>query len=196
VGVEKLVGRRWLQNLPAPEQDCEDATSACALGNREDLVALMRRLPPENYDVVKLYFLDRMSQDVIAKVLGVAQTTVSQRLWRAKRRMQFMRVYPIITHEQFQTELPILTAREREILWRVYESTSQTVVGKEYGIRPQTLRVMMNRYLGKIRHAREITRYWDKGEELDKYLTAFDLLRHHWNIYVHMKTGQRKLHDS
>ncbi len=66
--------RRRRHLLEAHAVGAESATSAASLWD------LLRGFPDELQEIAVYYFVDEMSQDEIARVLGVSQRTVSNRL--------------------------------------------------------------------------------------------------------------------
>jgi RNA polymerase sigma-70 factor (ECF subfamily) len=76
----RFVDRRVsLEHLPIP--------SAPPSLEHMTLTAEIMRLPRKHMEVVMLYFYERMTIREIAKVLGISQSAVSQRLSKAKSRL-------------------------------------------------------------------------------------------------------------
>ncbi len=100
------------------------------------------RIPPREADLIRLYHHDKMKQEQIAKLFRITQAAVSYRLHRGIKRIQFLRTIPELEEEVFQVELgPRFCDQDREILWRMYETTCQSEIAKQ-----------MNLTQGRVRH--------------------------------------------
>lgn len=127
------------QNL-APEEE-EELSEAC-LPDFGLIERYLDRIPDREADLITLYYRDRMKQEQIAKLFRITQAAVSYRLHRGIRRIQFLRTIPELLHDQFELELgPKFTNQDREILWRMYETTCQSEIAKQ-----------MNLTQGRVRH--------------------------------------------
>jgi DNA-directed RNA polymerase specialized sigma subunit len=83
-----------------------------------------------------------MKQEQIAKLFRITQAAVSYRLHRGIKRIQFLRTIPELEEETFELELgPKFCDQDREILWRMYETTCQSEIAKQ-----------MNLTQGRVRH--------------------------------------------
>jgi len=127
------------QNL-APEE--EEELSEVSLPDFSLIGGYLDRIPDREADLITLYYRDRMKQEQIAKLFRITQAAVSYRLHRGIRRIQFLRTIPELSHDQFELELgPKFTDQDREILWRMYETTCQSEIAKQ-----------MNLTQGRVRH--------------------------------------------
>jgi DNA-directed RNA polymerase specialized sigma24 family protein len=100
------------------------------------------RIPPREADLIRLYHHDKMKQEQIAKLFRITQAAVSYRLHRGIKRIQFLRTIPELEEEVFELELgPKFCDQDREILWRMYETTCQSEIAKQ-----------MNLTQGRVRH--------------------------------------------
>ena len=127
------------QNL-APDEE-EEFSEAC-LPDFSLIEGYLDRIPDREADLITLYYRDRMKQEQIAKLFRITQAAVSYRLHRGIRRIQFLRTIPELSHDQFELELgPKFTDQDREILWRMYETTCQLEIAKQ-----------MNLTQGRVRH--------------------------------------------
>jgi len=135
------------QNL-APEE--EEELSEASLPDFSLIEGYLDRIPDREADLITLYYRDRMKQEQIAKLFRITQAAVSYRLHRGIRRIQFLRTIPELSHDQFELELGSkFTDQDREILWRMYETTCQSEIAKQ-----------MNLTQGRVRHRffRSLTR--------------------------------------
>jgi DNA-directed RNA polymerase specialized sigma24 family protein len=115
--------------------------------------SFLSRIPPREADLITLYHRDKMKQEQIAKLFSITQAAVSYRLHRGIRRIQFLRTIPELDRDQFELELgPKFSEQDREILWRMYETTCQSEIAKQ-----------MNLTQGRVRHRffRALTRIKD-----------------------------------
>ena len=112
------------------------------------------RIPPREADLITLYYRDRMKQEQIAKLFGITQAAVSYRLHRGIKRIQFLRtIDPALDKDQFELELaPKFSDQDREILWRMYETTCQSEIAKQMGLTQGRVRHRFFRSLEKIKH--------------------------------------------
>lgn len=110
------------------------------------------RIPVREADLITLYYRDRMKQEQIAKLFGITQAAVSYRLHRGIRRIQFLRTIPILDKDQFDLELGTkFTDQDREILWRMYETTCQSEVAKQMKLTQGRVRHRFFRSLARIK---------------------------------------------
>ncbi len=100
------------------------------------------RIPPREADLITLYYRDRMKQEQIARLFNITQAAVSYRLHRGIKRIQFLCTIPVLDKDTFDLELgPKFNDQDREILWRMYETTCQSAIAK-----------LMNLTQGRVRH--------------------------------------------
>jgi DNA-directed RNA polymerase specialized sigma24 family protein len=110
------------------------------------------RIPDREADLITLYYRDRMKQEQIAKLFCITQAAVSYRLHRGIRRIQFLRTIPELVFDQFELELgPKFTDQDREILWRMYETTCQSEIAKQMNLTQGRVRHRFFRSLVKIK---------------------------------------------
>jgi len=112
----------------------------------------LRRIPSREADLITLYHKDKLKQEQIAKLFGITQAAVSYRLHRGIRRIQFLRTIPELDREQFELELgPKFLDQDREILWRMYETTCQSEIAKQMKLTQGRVRHRFFRALAKIK---------------------------------------------
>jgi DNA-directed RNA polymerase specialized sigma24 family protein len=110
------------------------------------------RIPIRESDLITLYHRDHMKQEQIAKLFGITQAAVSYRLHRGIRRIQFLRTIPELDRDQFELELgPKFSDQDREILWRMYETTCQSEIAKQMKLTQGRVRHRFFRALSRIK---------------------------------------------
>lgn len=110
------------------------------------------RIPPREADLIRLYYRDEMKQEQIARLFSITQAAVSYRLARGRRRIQFLFTIPELDSDIFEEELESeFTGQDREILWRMYETTCQSEVAKLMGLTQGRVRHRFFRSLGRIK---------------------------------------------
>lgn len=110
------------------------------------------RIPPREADLITLYHRDKLKQEQIAKLFGITQAAVSYRLHRGIRRIQFLRTIPELDKDRFDLELgPEFSDQDREILWRMYETTCQSEIAKQMKLTQGRVRHRFFRALSKIK---------------------------------------------
>lgn len=110
------------------------------------------RIPPREADLIRLYHLNKMKQEQIAKLFGITQAAVSYRLHRGIKRIQFLRTIPELEKDKFDLELgPKFIEQDREILWRMYETTCQSEIAKQMNLTQGRVRHRFFRALQKIK---------------------------------------------
>lgn len=93
-----------------------------------------------------------MKQEQIANLFGITQAAVSYRLHRGIKRIQFLRTIPELEHDQFELELgPKFCDQDREILWRMNETTCQSEIAKQMNLTQGRVRHRFFRSLQKIK---------------------------------------------
>jgi len=124
-------------------------------GQSLDFDAISRyldRIPPREADLIRLYHKDKMKQEQIANLFGITQAAVSYRLHRGIKRIQFLRTIPELEHDQFELELgPKFCDQDREILWRMNETTCQSEIAKQMNLTQGRVRHRFFRSLQKIK---------------------------------------------
>jgi DNA-directed RNA polymerase specialized sigma24 family protein len=130
------------------------------------------RIPVREADLIRLYYKDKMKQEQIAKLFGITQAAVSYRLHRGIKRIQFLRTIPELSKSDFDYELgPKFSDQDREILWRMYETTCQSEIAKIMNLTQGRVRHRFFRALGKIKELIAI-------EIQEKYTKLKVLLEH------------------
>jgi DNA-directed RNA polymerase specialized sigma24 family protein len=143
------------ENLgPAPEEQLVDEEGPPQL--KLDFSAIegyLDRIPPREADLITLYYRDRMKQEQIAKLFSITQAAVSYRLHRGIKRIQFLRtIDPALERDQFERDLaPKFSDQDREILWRMYETTCQSEIAKQMGLTQGRVRHRFFRSLERIK---------------------------------------------
>lgn len=138
------------QNLaPDDEENLNEASSLLDFSLVEEY---LDRIPDREADLITLYYRDRMKQEQIAKLFQITQAAVSYRLHRGIRRIQFLRTIPVLFHDQFELDLgPKFTDQDREILWRMYQTTCQSEIAKQMNLTQGRVRHRFFRSLAKIK---------------------------------------------
>jgi RNA polymerase sigma-70 factor (ECF subfamily) len=81
----RLLRRRRRAPSPLPEDDLAGEESEFSVADAEAIHAALEQLPPEHREVLVLRFLEEMSYDDIARVVGCPLGTVRSRLHHARR---------------------------------------------------------------------------------------------------------------
>lgn len=135
----------------APEAEEDIATDGHSL-DFDSIARYLERIPPRESDLIRLYHKDKMKQEQIAKLFGITQAAVSYRLHRGIRRIQFLRTIPELERDQFEIELgPKFCEQDREILWRMHETTCQSEIAKQMNLTQGRVRHRFFRALQKIK---------------------------------------------
>lgn len=135
----------------APEPE-EELSKDSGILNFAAISRYLDRIPPREADLIEKYYRDRMKQEQIAKLFGITQAAVSYRLHRGIRRIQFLRTIPELDRDQFELELgPKFSDQDREILWRMYETTCQSEIAKQMNLTQGRVRHRFFRALQKIK---------------------------------------------
>lgn len=110
----------------------------------EDLTA---RLPALERDILHLHQTLRKTQIDIAKILGISQPTVNYHYKRAKERLDFLRLLPVVTSEEVRVVLGKLGAREHDIeaMALYVETNSQSEVARRMGTSQGAVRHWIHR---------------------------------------------------
>jgi DNA-directed RNA polymerase specialized sigma24 family protein len=126
----------------------------------------LSRIPDREADLIRLYHKDKMKQEQIAKLFGITQAAVSYRLHRGIKRIQFLRTIPELCREVFEMDLKEkFNDQDREILWRMYETTCQSEIAKQMNLTQGRVRHRFFRALNRIKEL-IIEEVKDKQEEL------------------------------
>ena len=127
------------QLAPEPEEELRAESHTLDFAS---VSPYLDRIPPREADLIRLYHHDKMKQEQIAKLFRITQAAVSYRLHRGIKRIQFLRTIPELENDLFELELgPKFCDQDREILWRMYETTCQSEIAKR-----------MNLTQGRVRH--------------------------------------------
>ena len=77
---------------------------------------------------------------------------MSYRLHRGIKRIQFLRTIPELDYEQFELDLGSkFSNQDREILWKMYETTCQSAIAKQMNLTQGRVRHRFFRSLSKIK---------------------------------------------
>jgi len=154
----------------------------------EEIKPFLNRLPPREYDLVELYYVERKNQKDIAKMFGVTQGAVSSRLSRAKKRLIFLRDLPKISNEEIDERLKdLFDTTELEIIKFMMETTCQSktaqLINTKFAIKDE--KKMMTQV--KVRHRFEkcLTRLKEEMKtepELKKYYLLLKFIKE--NLYL------------
>ena len=122
------------------------------------------RIPSREQDFVRLYWRDGIRQEAIASIFGVTQAAVSYRLGRARKRLQFLQTIPVLSEDVLHAELELQFCRDdREIMWQMYVTTSQSTVAAILGFTQGKVR---HRYFTCVRKLKLLIAR--KARELDR----------------------------
>lgn len=120
--------------------------------NFDAISRYLNRIPDREADLIRLYYQDRMKQEQIARLFGITQAAVSYRLHRGIKRIQFLRTIPDLEKDEFELELgPKFNDQDREILWRMYQTTCQSEIAKQMGLTQGRVRHRFFRSLNRIK---------------------------------------------
>lgn len=149
------------QNLaPEEEEEVDDEI-------RLDFSAIehyLDRIPDREADLITLYHRDKMKQEQIAKLFRITQAAVSYRLHRGIKRIQFLRTIPELVRDQFDLELgPKFGDQDREILWRMYETTCQSEIAKQMNLTQGRVR---HRFFRSLMHIKELIHEEAREEQI------------------------------
>lgn len=149
VDVDELDG--LIEENLAPSAE-EDLRSKGQLLDFSSIERFLERIPAREADLIERYHRDKMKQEQIAKLFGITQAAVSYRLHRGIRRIQFLRTIPELEHEEFEKDLGhYFSDQDREILWRMYETTCQSEIAKQMNLTQGRVRHRFFRSLNKIK---------------------------------------------
>lgn len=139
-----------LEELMARESEDEETSEK---SNFEvALEPYLKRIPGREADLLTMYYKQKMKQEQIAKLFSITQAAVSYRLTRGIKRIQFLRTIPELDFKTFEEELGVnLDEQDREIMWRMYETTCQSEIAKVMGLTQGRVRHRFFRALGKIK---------------------------------------------
>lgn len=157
----------------------------------EEIKPFLNRLPPREYDLVELYYVERKNQKDIAKMFGVTQGAVSSRLSRAKKRLIFLRDLPKISNNEIDERLcDYFDEIELEIIKFMMETTCQSKTAELINSKFQISDEKKKMTQVKVRHRFEkcLTRLKEEMKtdpELKKY--------HHLLRFI--KDNLYKLHE-
>lgn len=158
---------------PEAEQDLTSLIDAGpSLLDYSLLERYLYRIPIREADLIRLYYKDKMKQEQIAKLFRITQAAVSYRLHRGIKRIQFLRTIPELEKKDFDIELaPKFSEQDREILWRMYETTCQSEIAKQMNLTQGRVRHRFFRALGKIKEliASEINEKYTRMIMLQKH---------------------------
>jgi len=157
----------------------------------EEIKPFLDRLPPREYDLIELYYVERKNQKDIAKMFGVTQGAISSRLSRAKKRLIFLRDLPKITEEEIQERLGKLFGEtELEIIKYMMKTTCQSktaqLINEKYCIVDEKKRLTQV----KVRH-----RFEKCLMKLGQQMRAEPDLKKYYQLLVFIKKNLYKLHE-
>jgi DNA-directed RNA polymerase specialized sigma24 family protein len=119
--------------------------------NFSEIERFLPRIPSREADLIRLYYHNKMKQEQIAKIFSITQAAVSYRLHRGIKRIQFLCTIPELEKDVFDLELgPKFNDQDREILWRMYETTCQSEIAKQMRLTQGRVRHRFFRALQKI----------------------------------------------
>jgi DNA-directed RNA polymerase specialized sigma24 family protein len=154
---------------PQEEQDLIGANGSPL--DYSSIERYLSRIPPREADLTRLYYRDRMKQEQIAKLFRITQAAVSYRLHRGIRRIQFLRTIPELERDGFELELGSkFSDQDREILWRMYETTCQSEIAKQMGLTQGRVR---HRFFRGLQRIKELIR----EEVKEKHLQLQSLIK-------------------
>jgi CRISPR/Cas system-associated endoribonuclease Cas2 len=157
----------------------------------EEIQPFLNKLPPREYDLMELYYVDRKNQKDIAKMFGVTQGAISSRLSRAVKRLVFLRDLPKITPEEIRQRLgKIFGETEIEIIIYMMQTTCQSktaqLINEKNNISDEKKRMTQV----KVRH-----RFEKCLIRLEHQMKAEPDLRKYHQLLVFIKRNLYKLHE-
>jgi hypothetical protein len=102
--------------------------------DKERLRELMEMLPPVEQDMLELLATGKRQQD-IAEIFQLTQAAVSYRLVRAKKRLQFLRDFPVVSEAEMRADLTPAFPKAWwiDLFWDLSLTTSQSHTAKRLG---------------------------------------------------------------
>jgi DNA-directed RNA polymerase specialized sigma24 family protein len=174
------------QLAPEPEEELKAESRSLDFAA---VAPYLDRIPPREADLIRLYHHDKMKQEQIAKLFRITQAAVSYRLHRGIKRIQFLRTIPELDEELFELELgPKFCDQDREILWRMYETTCQSEIAKQ-----------MNLTQGRVRHRffRALQRIKDLiAEEAREKQVQVQMMRKQGRSQDEVEAAEHELEDA
>jgi len=157
----------------------------------EEIKPFLNRLPPREYDLVELYYVEQKNQKDIAKMFGVTQGAISSRLSRAKKRLIFLRDLPKITQQEIEQRLGKLFGEtELEIINYMMQTTCQSktaqLINEKYHITDEKKRLTQV----KVRH-----RFEKCLIKLEHQMKSEPDLKKFFLLLVFIKKNLYKLHE-
>lgn len=192
------MARRFLVSMDSEEMDWRFSTEDKRLSDHagkvdfghslEEVQPILNRLPPREADMIRMYFFQKKEQKDIGKIFNVSQGDVFYRLNRAIERIKFILELPAITKETMVAELgPILEGDPYlEIMWILYETTSQTEVARRVGSTQGKVRYRFLKSLKRVEEAAEVD-----PAKYSKYVQAYKMIMKSFNALRELTTQVR-----
>jgi len=157
----------------------------------EEIKPFLKRLPPREYDLVELYYVDKKNQKDIAKMFGVTQGAISSRLSRAKKRLKFLKDLPKITDYEIDERLgKLFDTMELEIIKFMMKTTCQSktaqLINDKFHITDEKKRMTQV----KVRH-----RFEKCLMRLEEEMKKHTDLKKFFHLMVFIKKNLYKLHE-
>jgi len=157
----------------------------------EEIKPFLNRLPPREYDLIELYYIEKKNQKDIAKMFGVTQGAISSRLSRAEKRLKFLRDLPKITQDEIDRRLGKLFGEtELEIIKYMMQTTCQSktaqLINEKHHITDDKKRLTQV----KVRH-----RFEKCLMKLQQQMSSEPDLKKYFQLLVFIKKNLYKLHE-
>lgn len=145
----------------------------------------LHRLPCETKDVITLYYYKRKTEKQIAKILGLDQSAVSQRIKRMKKRIKYLIFYnKVLKQIQDFDELKIYFGElDRCLFLTMIDNPGITLAQRKLSeLYPEykfTYSLVRYNWLQiKLKLNREVHR----NPSLKKYITLYEIIEKHYNV--------------
>lgn len=140
---------------------------------------LLPMLPAREADYIRLYFFNNLTQVEIADIFNVTQPTISYRLNRSAKRMQFLLRMPNLSHEQIEEGVRSFLDNEFDvqIMLLMNEHICQSEVARQLGVTQGKVRHRFIKYLKKMAEIPELSDHYRLFTEISNNLNILREVR-------------------
>lgn len=155
--------------------------------NMERVREALRMLPPRERDMLEMHFFQKKGQAEIGRLFNVTQGDVSYRISRSIQRIQFYLSLPkVCTRRMAQDLMKILgDPLYVQIMILMFQTTSQTAVGKKVGLTQGKVRY---RFINSVKRIKEAAKH---KPVYAVYVYIFDRISENFNIMRSLDTQER-----
>jgi len=151
------------------------------------LEPMLKRLPKREQDLLFMHFIMKKKQTELGLIFNRTQASISYRINKAVRRLQFLFSIPVVSEQDIERDLsPVFERKDILIMVGMFQHTCQTQVARDLGENQCYIRHRFHKNIRILEQRAE-----EEGNDIYwKYHSLFVKIRDNTNILREVKLSR------